>query len=441
MKSEIEMHETVSVKFNNYWVSILVCGLAATFYLYEFILQVSPSVMTDFLMHDLHTTAAGLGVISACYFYSYAPMQIPAGLLYDKFGPRLLITIAIVICAVGAFFFGLTNSAILAAVGRFFMGIGSAFAFIGVLLLISRWFPLKYFAFLAGVAQFMSSIGAIAGEAPLSSATQHFGWHQTMLFISFGGFLLALLTWLFIRNFPTHSSAKINPTATTEISTWQRLSKVLHNQQNRYVALYAFCVWAPITAFAALWGVPFLVAEYGVSTTQASEACAMIWLGIGIGSPFIGWLSDKIANRCALLTTCAFIGAIALFIIIYAPDMPFWLMYCWLFLFGIAASAQALSFAMVKDNNSPDVVATAIGFNNMAVVLGGAIFQPLTGVLLKLYWHPGTLHGASTYTVSDYRIALFALPLCYVVGFMISKFLLQETHCREVYCSASATSL
>ncbi len=116
----------------------IVCGLAAFFYLYEFILQVSPGVMTTALMRDFQVDAAVLGTTSAFYFYAYAPMQIPAGLLFDRYGPRLLITLALLICALGAFFFGMTTNLAFASAGRFFMGVGSAFSFIGILILISR---------------------------------------------------------------------------------------------------------------------------------------------------------------------------------------------------------------------------------------------------------------------------------------------------------------
>lgn len=116
--------------------------LAASFYLYEFILQVAPSVMAESMMKTFGVTGQGFGVISAFYFYAYAPTQLPAGVLYDRYGPRKLMTFAIVLCAFGSAFFASTDSVFTACIGRFLIGIGSAFSFIGVLVLISRWFPL-----------------------------------------------------------------------------------------------------------------------------------------------------------------------------------------------------------------------------------------------------------------------------------------------------------
>jgi MFS family permease len=106
-------------------------------------------------------------------------------------------------------------------------------------------------------------------------------------------------------------------------------------------------------------------------------------------------------------------------------------MYFLLFLFGTAASGQSLSFGLVKDQSHPRVVGTAIGFNNMAVVAGGAIFQPLVGVLLDWNWKGEIVGGVPVYSATNYRWALVILPICYLVGIIISTFFLKETYCHS----------
>lgn len=132
------------------YLAWFVCGLAACFYIYAFVLEVSPGIMTSELMRDLKTNSIGIGTIAAFYYYSKMPMQIPAGILFDWFGPRKVLPCVIAICAVGAFLFGHVDSVAMAALARFFIGFGSAFLFIGPLILISRWFPLSYFPVLSG---------------------------------------------------------------------------------------------------------------------------------------------------------------------------------------------------------------------------------------------------------------------------------------------------
>lgn len=423
------------------FMPIIVCLLAAMFYLYEFILQVSPGVMTHELMRDLQLNAAGLGAVAAFYFYAYTPMQIPAGILYDRYGPRLLITIALMICASGAFFFGLTTNIALASAGRFFMGIGSAFSFIGSLLLVSRWFPPQYFAFLAGVVQLMSSIGALTGEAPVAIAVSHFGWRHTIMMLSLVGFALAVVVWLVVKDWPP-GSRPVVAAPTAKKGEMKRLRQILKRPQTWIVGLYSFTSWAPITVFGSLWGVPFLIASYGFSAATASLAISMIWIGIGIGSPFIGWWSDKIGRRCLPLSVASLLGVISVAAVLYIPGIPVPLLFTLMFIFGLAASGQSLSFALVKDMNVPHVVGTAIGFNNMAVVAGGAIFQPLVGLLLHMHWDGKLSEGVPIYSVADYRSAMMILPFCYLLGMIVSTRLIRESFCRaEHHLSATMPNI
>lgn len=419
----------------------IICTLAAMFYMYEFILQVSPAVMTNELMRDLNLNAASLGTMVAFYYYSYTPMQLPAGLLYDRFGPRRLITLAVLICAIGALLFGTTPNIFMASVGRFFMGIGSSFSFIGALLLVSRWFPPHYFAFLTGLVQLMSSVGAIAGQVPLATTINHWGWRSTIISLSILGALLSLFIWSIVRDSPETVSQRKKFQCSPKKSELKRLQQVCNNRQTWLTALYSFSIWAPITAFAAFWGIPFLVAKYGISTEAASKACAMIWLGIGIGSPLLGWLSDKMRSRSIPLSSSAFLGIFSLTLVIYGPHLSITWLYIALFIFGTGASGQALSFGVVKDNNPPSVVGTAIGFNNTAVVAGGALFQPLIGVLLYYNWNGTMQGGIPFYEAADYQKALFILPSCYILAFIVSHFLLRETHCQQQFSNESISAI
>ncbi len=412
-------------------LATIICILASCFYMYEFILQVSPAVMTNQLINDLGLNAITLGTVAAFYYYSYTPMQLPAGFLFDRFGPRRLLTGAILICALGAFLFGSTSSIAVASAGRFLMGMGSAFSFIGTLVLISRWFPSGYFAFLTGLVELMSSVGAIVGEAPLTIAVEHWGWRQTIIILGIVGVILALLVWFIVRDSPEAVSKGHRFQVTSKKTMLQSFRQVAANNQTWFVALYSFMVWAPITAFAALWGVPFLVVAYGISTEAASTACTMIWLAIGIGCPLLGWWSDKVNLRGMPLKFAASLGVFGLVPIIYMPHLPLVWLYICLFLLGLAASGQSLAFGVVKDNNHASVAGTAMGINNMATVAGGALFQPIIGILLHLNWNGVYYNGTPFYSVGNYRKAFIVLPFCYLVAFLVGKFLIRETHCQQ----------
>lgn len=407
-------------------MSYFIFFLAASFYLYEFILQVAPSVMAESMMKTFGVTGEGFGFISAFYFYAYAPAQLPAGVLYDRYGPRKLMTFAILLCALGSAFFASTDSVFTASIGRFMIGIGSAFSFIGVLVLISRWFPHHYFAILAGIAQLMSSVGAMFGEIPLASLINQVGWRNASFILAVVGMLLAACFWTFIRDYP-HQQNQTVPNHYLK-DEWKRLVAVCKHKHTWIIGSYAFAIWTPIAVFAALWGVPYLQEKFQISVVTASGLCSMIWLGIGVGSPLLGWLSDKIESRRFALAISAILGLGATLVLLYLPELSYSWAYAVCFVLGLGAGGQTVSFAVVKENNSPEYVGTASGFNNLSVLIGGAIFQPLVGYLLQHSDSWRLVNNVHVYSLESYQKALLVMPLCFFTSLMISLFILKESH-------------
>lgn len=407
--------------------AFVVCGIAAAFYLYEFVLQVAPGVMAAALMRDLMVDAASLSLISAFYYYAYTPMQVVGGLLYDRFGTRIILAFATFTCALGALLSGMAFDIVVASAGRFFMGFGSSFAFVGVLVLIARWFPPKYFALLAGMTQLLGAVGAILAGGPLERVLELMPWRDTLWLLALIGFGLVFIIWFFVKEqIACNHGDKAQPTLIQDLVT------VCGNSQTWLIALYAFLVWAPVLVLATLWGVSYLKMIYP-DAKNAAYIVSLIWVGLGIGSPLIGWWSDKMGRRCWLLSASALLGAFSLVGIILLPMVPLWVMGILMFTFGLGASSQALSFALVKDINPENTVGTAIGFNNMAVVAGGALLIPVVGLLLKLGWEGVIVDGVPIYAVAAYQKALLLLPICYFVSFLISAFMFKETYCESKF--------
>lgn len=409
----------------------VICILAAMFYLYEFSLQVSLGVMTHELMLDLDLNAAGIGLVSAFYFYAYAPMQIPAGLLHDRFGPRLTLTVAILTCAIGSAGFYFCRNIPEAGAARFLMGVGSAFSFSGALMLIARWFPPTWFAVLSGIVQLMSSIGAIGGQLPLAIAIRHWGWRNSMGGLAVIGVILAFFVWMIVRNRPNQDNTTVR--TETHVDRPHGIKTLFRNGDTWWIAGYSFLIWAPVIAFAGLWGVPFLVAAYpGLSTENGAMLCAMIWIGVGVGSPACGWISEMLQRRRFVLILCGILGIISSLTVIYM-HVPMPILYFCLFLLGLAGGGQSLAFCVVRDISHPESLGASIGLNNMATVAGGALIQPMIGCILYLCWKGAEMNGVPIYNVSNYRLSLLAIPLCYIAATLISMIRIKETHCRQLY--------
>lgn len=357
--------------------STLLFILAALFLFFEMALQVSPGIMTYDLMKSLNIDVFWLGVTSGAYFITYTLMQIPAGLFYDRFSARSVILLPLLICIIGGFLFALAPNFYLAACARIFMGFGSAFAFIGVLVVASHVYSKRYFTLIAGITQMLAALGAMCGALPLIPLINHFGWRATMMIISGLGLIL-FIAMIFYLKLP---NKHLSNTAAT--NSWVAFKSVAQKSQTWMIAIYACLLWMPMSVVASLYGIPFVEQYFKLSFSSSATVITFMWIGIAIGSPIFGFLADKAHKLKETLVVCGMLGVISFALITLVPINQAFLLILLFFIAGAACAGQALSFSLVSRNNKLEHRATAIGFNNMAVVISGFIFQPLIGYIIR----------------------------------------------------------
>lgn len=407
----------------------IVWGLSCLFYFYECLLQVSPSVMSTELMRDFAVTGQTLGILSGVYFYSYAAMQLPGGVLMDYFGPQRLLTIATAICAVSTIAFGMTNNFFMACLARLMIGFGSAFAAVGTMKLAANWFPSQRFALLTGMMVTIGMLGAIGGEAPLALLIDNYGWRHSMLVMGCAGLVLALLIFLIAKDSPTgrqkvHHSDEEEPLLSS-------LLTLLKNRQLWLIATYGGLMYMATPVFCGLWGVPFLMFKMNLAKATAANYVSLVFVGWAVASPLWGLYSNHIGRRkpplyignTGALTTCL--------LFIYMPIESGWLMQILLFLFGIFSAAFLPAFAIAKELCSKRYVATGLSFMNMMNMVGIALAQPIIGYILDQRWQGEIVDQVRVYPIEAYHVALAILP----AGILISLLILprvKETYCRSV---------
>lgn len=420
------------IKSNNnpsFLLAWIVWGLGAIFYFYDILLQVSPGVMVPELMQAFKVNAAGIGHISAFYFYAYAGMQIPVGVLLDNYGPRRLLSFAAFICLIGCLLFAYADGVSQAALGRFLIGFGSAFGAVGCMKLASNWFPLERFALLTGLLVTLGMLGAVGGETPLALLINAINWRNSMILLGIIGGALSFAIWLVVKDSP--SLATTVPLEKTNKGILSGLRHVIRNKQTWLAAIYGGLMFAPTSAFGALWGVPFLMTKYGISRPAAAGIISMLFIGWAIGSPITGWLSDYIQRRKPTMLIGT-VGALTCMLgIIYAP-IPLLGMSLLLFLFGFFSSGFLTAFSIVREINHNHISATALGFMNMLNMIGGAVLQPFIGYLLDHYWKGVIIDGTRIYSIQDYYTALVVLPTIIFISLLLMPFI-KETHCKASY--------
>lgn len=405
--------------------------LSAFFMFYKYALEVSPSVMTGTLMSSFKISATQLGVLAACYFYAYLLLQIPAGFLIDRFGPRRMTTIAIAVCGFGSLIFSNAESLLGAEFGRFFIGAGAAFAAVNCLKLTANWFPLKQFAFMAGLMMTIAMLGAVGGQAPLASFIEVAEWRPAMRYIGFAGLILALVFWLTVRDkAPDHKQEMM--LNTPKVSLLRGLKSILVSSQAWWLSIYSGFAFAPVMVFGGLWGVAFLGEAYQLTETSAAQQVSLIFIGFAVGAPIFGYLSDHLGKRKDVMFWGTLASLITITAVIYIPGWSLFMLSTILFLFGFSISSFLLCFTMIREVSAPVLAATAIGFMNAFDALFGAISDPLTGKILDSQWSGATLNGARLFSVGAYKAAFITLPIFLIIA-LISLWKIKETYCKSSY--------
>lgn len=401
----------------------IIWSLVAIFYLYEFFLRVAPSVMIPDLMKAFSVDATTVGVLSAFYFYIYAPMQLPVGMLTDRFGARKLLAIASVISGVGALFFGLAEGFSLAALGRFFIGFGAAFGFVGIVYVATHWFSSKRRGLMIGLANTLGMLGAILGQGPLREAIDGFGWRSVTIFLALFGIILGFLIFLIMRDDP--KKAETPKPSSEERNLWKNLAIVTKNPYTWVISVSALFFYLTTATFAGLWAIPFVHESYNISITKAGFAVSMIFVGWAIGGPLIGVISDKLDRKKMPILVATAIGFVLTALAIYIK-VPLSILYILFFLIGFVSSAELLCFSYAIDINPFSAKATATAFVNFIVVIGSAVFQPLVGYILDLNW-AGQMDGAvRSYPVEAYNIAMATFPISFILAFLLALFMIKE---------------
>ena len=399
--------------------------LAVAFYFYEYLPRVSISVMVEELEVAFAVQAWVLGTLSSLYLFAYAPMQLPVGLMMDRFGARRLLTFAAIGVGISTLFFGLAKALWFAELTRFVMGGASAFAFIGMIYVCSHWFEDSRLAIMIGLGNSLGMLGAVAGEGPLSFSIEAFGWRPTMIVLGCVGVLLGVFIYLVVRNEPPEMAKHaVKPKKSTTYA--KTFKAVIRNKWSWLNGLTCLFFYATTGAFAALWGVPFLQSTYGLSKTTAGLASSMFYLGTIIAGPIVGFISDKIRKRKPMLLLTTFCTLITVIILIYVPNLNVPMIFILFFLSGVFSCGQLLNFSLAIELNHEAVKGTAIAFTNFLVFMGSAALQPLVGFLLDLKWTGKMVNNVPVYSAFEYKYALICFPITLLIAFILSLFLRDE---------------
>ena len=402
------------------WRAWFIWSLAALTFGYAFFQRVVPSVMVQDLMAEFAISATVLGTLSSLYFYPYVVLQIPLGVLIDRWGARLLLTIALTIAGLGSALFATATSVEVAYIGRFVIGVGSAVGFLGSLAIASKWFPQNRFALLAGMVMFFGMMSAVLAQGPLATLVDSYGWRGVIWGLGVSGLVLAAMIALFVRNSPEETT-KSNAAPK---QSWKMIGQGFKEAASDWnvwkIALVACTMSGPMLTLGALWGTPYMQAAYGLDRATAASSVSILFFAWALGAPFAGWLSDRIKKRKALLVAGSAILTLTMGVLVFGPTLPLTLSLVAFAIIGASGGAMAVTFALVRECSPSHVSTSVTGIVNSLTVASGAVLQPVVGYLLDLLWSGKMQGGIPVYQASEYRSAFIAIFIACLAGFLIT---------------------
>lgn len=393
----------------------MICFSASLFFFYQFLQMNSFNVIGADLSRSFGLTTAQLGNFSSFYLYGLAMFFIPAGLLLEYFSTRRLLLFACGAAVINTCLFSQTHWLWLAEMSRFLMGVTHAFAFLGCCLMASYWLPSRRALAIGCMVAVGLSAGVVA-QVPLALLVTPFGWRLTFKILAGLGILIWIIMWFFIKD---NSEYVQSNKGMHYREVFFSLKKVVVNAQNWFAALYTCLLNLPIILLGALWGTLYLSHETGLNTLQTTVVISMIYLGTIIGSPVIGWISDRMQKRKLPMILGAIFSFLIALWVIFSAQLPMYLLMVVFFLMGFFTSAQTLSYPLISEINPKPLITTALSFASVIIMGFGGVFQLFFGWLMEeavssnwIWW------GLSNYQVA-FILILSAFAVCCLLTLLI----------------------
>lgn len=425
-------------KTDSNYRSWIVCFVASLFFFYEIVQLTVFNTISGDLMQRFALSTSELCRLSAYYLYACAIFLLPAGLLLDRFSTKKLLVIAAGLCALGVALISSTSIINIAILGRILTGIGNTIAFLGCMRLICRWFPANKIALAMGLSVTIAMTGGIVAQTPFALLINIIGWQPAMYINTAIGGIITLLIIFIVKDAPSPYIPAQSISSAPSISFWNSLRQSSSKVQNWLCGLYTGCLNLPIMMIGALWGNLYLMQGRGFSATQAGNITSLIFFGLILGAPLMGWLSDRLKSRRKPMLMSSYAIFLIILAIVYL-HLPIIALSILFFILGILSGAQVLSYPVVSESNPPHLESTCLGLVAIIVNIGGAASQTLFGWLVNLRWNGLVENGIPIHTLSQYQFALIMLPLAFLMS-MLAAALIHDTYPKvssEINCSST----
>lgn len=388
--------------------------------------RLCPAVIALDIQASFGLSGTLLGVLGSAYFYAYAIMQLPTGLMADSWGPRKTMSAFFILAGIGSVMMGVAPNLPAAVMGRILIGIGVSTVFVCNFKLLSEWFTVRQFVIMGSAFMAMGGLGALSSSAPLAWISTAVGWRMALIAVGIITLLMAGLVYAFVRNRPSDIGLpSIRPDGNEmqkKIGVLSGMKMVVFSGRFWPIAVWAFCVIGISFAVGGLWAGPYLMQVYGLSKSAAGGVLSTFALAMIFGSPLLGWLSNRFGRKPVLIGCSVILIGVTGTMSWFVDTLSLSALYLLFFCFFLTGGAVGPIVAAVSKELFPiSISGTAVGVVNLFPFAGAAFFQILIGAVLTAHTPVQDNYAAIGYQT------MFLICLAGAVLSLAAALLMQET--------------
>ncbi|MDR3590504.1 MAG: MFS transporter [Negativicutes bacterium] len=406
-------HSIKKMKQYRLWIF---CAISAT-YLVSYFHRAAPAVVGPEIMKEFSLDPSALGFIGSMYFWAYAATALPAGILADTWGARKTIATFVLLAGIGGFIFALAPSVPFMALGRFVIGFGVGVVYVAAMRILADWYKPDEMATYSGILLAVGNIGALISTTPLVILMENIGWRHSFSLVAGLTLLTSAVAYGIIRNKPVdlgftpplEGMDSTRAAQSPKVSLPEAMQAVFGSKRFYLLGLLLFSYYGTFMGVGSLWAGPYLQNIYGLSKQVTGNVLMMFPLGMIVGCPLAGYISDKILqSRKKVLLLGGLLHTLSYIPLLFFSDtMALTTLYVLFFWYGLSGGAFVSCFACAKETCEARFAGTAVGALNIFLFAGGAFYQYVMGLIINLY--PTTAQGV--YSIAAYRAA-FTVPVC-----------------------------
>jgi MFS family permease len=374
-------------------------------------------------------TASMLAGFTVLQLLVYAGLQVPAGILLDRFGPRRALVAGALVMASGQVVLAIAENVLVAYAGRALVGAGDAVTFISVLRLVAAWFPADRVPVMTQLTGLVGQLGQILSAVPLVAVLHTRGWTTAFLGVAAVGVVVASAVAVAVHDRPGVPVAAGHPVDGVRI--WRDLRIAWLHPGTRLGLWSHFTSQFAGTMFVLMWGYPFLVSGQGLPPVTAGRLLTtMVLVGIVTG-PVLGVLVQRHPLRrswLVLAVVAANAGAWTA-VLAWPGRAPLWLLVVLVVALATGGPASMIGFDFARTFNPPNRLGTATG-----IVNGGGFLASLTTILLVGVLLDVRSGGVPRYDLDDFRVAFcvqYAVWATGLVGILRTRRLVRRRMARR----------